>query len=177
MFLNAASFTGKGISKWRVGRVETFRSMFESAGAFVGDVGPWDVSGSSDFSWMFCEAALFDSDLSGWSVGHVSGSGLSDLFRDAKSFRGIGLEQWDVSRAENISRMFLRCTSFTADVSSWRVAQVSDMDSILLGATSFAHQLGGEWSTSTATMRRAFDGCPGSILGRTKRTDGSISPL
>ena len=37
---------------------------------------------------------------------------------------------------------------------------------MLHGATSFTHQLGGAWSTSTADKYSMFRNCPGSIAGK-----------
>ena len=42
------------------------------------------------------------------------------------------------------------------------------------GATSFTHQLGGAWSTSTAGKYEMFYNSPGTIAGKTKDADGTI---
>ena len=56
-------------------------------------------------------------------------------------------------------------TSFNGDLSRWDVGQVESMSFMFHGATSFTHQLGGAWSTSTATQGHMFAGrCPGSIV-------------
>ena len=42
------------------------------------------------------------------------------------------------------------------------------MNGMLMDATSFTHQLGGAWSTSTADKDSMFHNCPGgSIAGKT----------
>ena len=48
-----------------------------------------------------------------------------------------------------------------------------NMDYMFRGATSFTHQLGGAWSTSTATKENMFYNCPGSIVGKTKDASGT----
>ena len=49
------------------------------------------------------------------------------------------------------------------DLSSWDVGQVTDMESMFSGATSFNRQLGGSWSASTASQLQMFNGNGGSI--------------
>ena len=44
---------------------------------------------------------------------------------------------------------------------------------MLDGATSFTHQLGGAWSTSTAYKACMFHNCPGSIAGKTNDANGT----
>ena len=44
---------------------------------------------------------------------------------------------------------------------------------MLWGATSFTHQLGGAWSTSTADKGYMFRNCPGSMVGKTKDAWGT----
>ena len=44
---------------------------------------------------------------------------------------------------------------------------------MLRGATSFTHQLGGTWSTSTADKWGMFANCPGSSAGKTNKADGT----
>ena len=69
--------------------------------------------------------------------------------------------------------MFDGATSFNCDLSQWDVSKVRDMTDMLDGATSFTHQLGGAWSTSTAAKYSMFDNCPGSIAGKTNNAVGT----
>ena len=60
--------------------------------------------------------------------------------------------------------MLCGATSFNGDLSRWQVGQAKYMDFVLNGGTSFTHQLGGAWPTSTASQADMFGGgCPGSI--------------
>ena len=63
--------------------------------------------------------------------------------------------------------------SFNGDLSQWDVSNVSTMNAVFVGATSFTHQLGGAWSTSTADKFCMFLNSPGSIAGKTKDAYGT----
>jgi len=54
------------------------------------------------------------------------------------------------------------------------VSNVEYMDCMFATATSFDRQLGGAWSTSTATKHCMFTGSPGTIAGKTKDAEGTI---
>ena len=69
--------------------------------------------------------------------------------------------------------MFYGASSFNRDLSCWDVSEVSNMNHMLHGATSFTHELGGAWSTSTAQKLCMFENCPGSIAGKTNHADGT----
>ena len=69
--------------------------------------------------------------------------------------------------------MFWEATSFNGDLSQWDVSKVTYMNFMLNGATSFTHQLGGAWSTSTADKVCMFLNCPGSIAGKTNDANGT----
>ena len=49
------------------------------------------------------------------------------------------------------------------------------MFSIFYGATSFTHQLGGAWATSTADKTCMFRNSPGTIAGKVKDVHGTIA--
>ena len=72
-----------------------------------------------------------------------------------------------------MNEMFLFATSFNGDLSQWDVSNCANMGHMLGGATSFTHQLGGAWSTSTANKYAMFLNCPGSIAGKTNNAEGT----
>jgi len=71
--------------------------------------------------------------------------------------------------------MFEGATSFNGNLSCWDVGQVKSMHWMFYGATLFTHQLGGAWSTSTATKVYMFRESPGTIAGKTKAANGTIA--
>ena len=93
------------------------------------------------------------------------------------------IASWDTSEITDMRGLFVHkvnfmlqgATSFNGDLSLWDVSKVSNMSFMFWGATSFTHQLGGAWSTSTATKYAMFGNCPGSIVGKTN--DGWGTPV
>jgi len=55
------------------------------------------------------------------------------------------------------------------------VPNVENMIGMFKGATSFDHQLGGAWATSTASKSNMFRNSPGTIAGKTKDALGTIA--
>ena len=94
------------------------------------------------------------------------------LFDNKANFNG-DISRWDVSFVTEMFSMFDGAKSFNVDISQWNVSNVKDMSFMLDGSTSFTHQLGGAWSTSTATKTWMFGNCPGSIAGKTKDAWGT----
>ena len=84
------------------------------------------------------------------------------------------IASWDTSEITDMQLLFWRKANFNGDLSQWDVSKVSYMNFMLEDATSFTHQLGGAWSTSTAAKYGMFLNCPGgSIAGKTNNADGT----
>ena len=84
------------------------------------------------------------------------------------------IASWDTSGITDMDRLFCNKEDFNEDISRWNVSNVVNMNGMFHGATSFTHQLGGAWATSTAGKYRMFFNSPGTIAGRTKDADGTI---
>ena len=110
--------------------------------------------------------------FSHWDVSNVVT--MAGMFQNATLFNGGDLSRWQVGQVETMDNMFDGATSFNGDLSSWDVGQVKSMNGMFAGATSFTHQLGGAWSTSTATKFGMFLNSPGTIAGKVKDADGNI---
>ena len=150
------------------------RVWFEDSAAAKAKYGPiasWDTSEVTDMSWLFRHKGDFNEDISRWDVGQVES--MDYLFFRATSFNG-DLSHWEVGQVETMNYMFYGATSFTGDLSRWEVGQVESMASMFERATSFTRQLGGAWSTSTASKKGMFRNSPGTITGRTKNGNGTI---
>ena len=63
--------------------------------------------------------------------------------------------------------------SLGGDLSQWDISNVMCINFMFEDATSFTHQLGGAWSTSTADKTWMFNNCPGSIAGKTNDAYGT----
>lgn len=74
---------------------------------------------------------------------------LSAMFLRATSFTA-DLSDWDVSNVDNMNYMFFRAKSFNADISAWDVSSVRNMKQMLYRAESFDQNLG-QWDISKVT--------------------------
>ena len=78
------------------------------------------------------------------------------------------ISRWDVSNVVNMGLMLCDAKSFNGDLSRWNVGQVQYMDYTFYGATSFTHQLGGAWATSTVANLDQGTIAPAPSRGRPK---------
>ena len=86
------------------------------------------------------------------------------------------IASWDTSGVTYMFGLFQDRAGFNEDLSRWEVGQVEVMNWMFDGATSFTHQLGGAWSTSTAKTHCMFRNSPGTIAGKTKQAySGTIA--
>lgn len=130
MFSDAISFKGNGLEFWNVTRVTDLDRMFAGAKIFNANLSLWNTKNvqtmqalfyySSSFEgkgidqWMqspnpkmnstynmFAYAKSFDADLSLWNTSMIYDMG--KMFDNASSFRGVGLEMWDVRKVRTIA--------------------------------------------------------------------------
>ena len=117
-----------------------------AAKARYGPIASWNTSGVTNMISLFYEQDDFNEDIS----------------------------RWNVSNVVTMGGMFYYAALFNGDLSCWDVGQVQDMFAMFMGTTSFDRQLGGAWSTSTATKVDMFYNSPDTIAGKTKDARGSI---
>ena len=144
----------------------------EDIGAF--DEGERSEGGIYTATVMWCEdpsaAKAQYGPIASWDTSEITS--METLFEDRADFNG-DISRWDVSSVTHMCYMLNGATSFNGDLSQWNVSNVEGMGFMLYGATSFTHQLGGAWSTSTASKTGMFYNCPGSIAGKTKNANGT----
>ena len=100
-FSGASSFD-QSLESWETGQVSTFLLSFDSTSSFKGKgVGQFNLSSCNDIRFAFYNATSFDEDLSGLSTGKISD--FSGLFAYASSFKGAGIEHWNMSNAFSLS--------------------------------------------------------------------------
>jgi surface protein len=113
MFYNS-DFNGD-ISDWDVSNVQLMSRMFQQS-KFNQPIGNWDVRKVKDMEYMF-KSSNFNKDISKWDVSNVED--MSGMF-DAASFnQPIG--NWDVSNVKTISGMFAYKSSYSHDLSNWKI--------------------------------------------------------
>ena len=105
-----------------------------------------DTSKITDMSYLFCLAR--DNSRS-----YPFEEDCGRVFR--KDFKGI--EKWDTSNVENMSRMFDSVENFNVSIGSWNVSKVKNMKLMLSGAKSFNQPLE-KWDVSNVEdMCAMFD--------------------
>ncbi|PPE05677.1 BspA family leucine-rich repeat surface protein [Mesoplasma corruscae] len=72
---------------------------------------------------------------------------LANFFNN-NSFSTIeGIENWDISKVTNMSRMFENASNFNGDISNWDTSKVTDMSYMFNNASSFNYDIS-NWDTS-----------------------------
>lgn len=96
----------------------------------------WNVSLVEDFSDLFAnKPSLFKSKSSSSATTNTEES----------------LSEWEMSRATDLSRMFLHCSQFTgASITNWDVSNVRSLERTFFGASQFNGDLS-RWQTSSVT--------------------------
>ena len=104
---------------------------------------------------MFGHKSSFNSDLSTWDVSRVNN--MYRMFYKASSFNS-DLSNWDVSRVTTMAYMFSSASSFNGDISRWDVSRVTDMANMFYSASSFNGDIS-RWDVSKVTdMEEMFNG-------------------
>jgi len=109
MFQGATSFNSN-TSNWNTISAREMSGMFERCENFQGHgLETWDVSKVTSINSMFRQAENLDFDVSLWNTARVKN--MNHAFQDARTFRGIGLDEWNgmfkyhiqVQKCEDIS--------------------------------------------------------------------------
>ena len=62
------------------------------------------------------------------------------MFLDCKSFKGKGLENWDVSNVISTRNMFYRCENLDCNLSNWDVSKVEDTTNMFYNCLSLKNK-------------------------------------
>lgn len=99
---------------------------------------------------------------SGIPLGEIDTSLITDmsrLFADSPRQDFSGIEEWDTSNVENMSRMFENHKTFNHPISSWDTSSVEDMSYMFLNCEKFNQSLDGWDVSSVTTMSHMFENC------------------
>ena len=93
--------------------------------------------------------------IQNWDV--LTISNMDYMFRNASSFQG-DLSQWDVSNVKTMFGMFQDASLFDADISNWNVSNVTTMRQLFVNVTSFNSDIS-NWDVSKVnSMQNMFSG-------------------
>jgi len=92
-----------------------YDGLFEDLDPHNIDISSWDVSNVTGFGAMFWNCANFDCDLSKWDMSKAKE--INTMFRGCKSFRGKGIEKWNIKNVKGMRETFSGCN--TAIIPSW----------------------------------------------------------
>ena len=174
------SFKAKELSKWKLPKVTSLKSMFYDVKFFEENLSTWDVSNITTMKWAFGGtkvrgvskwkmpkvtnmAGMFymwaaDEDLSEWSGNMLKVTSMTYMFYNSKSFTGKGLSKWDVSNVTHMGNMFRGTNVFNADITKWNVSKVTDMSEMFYQVKVFSQDLS-NWDVSkVTTMSHMFNG-------------------
>jgi Mycoplasma protein of unknown function, DUF285 len=133
MFQGATSFSGKGLEKWSVSKVDDFSFMFEFARNFVGNVSAWNTSSAVNMRALFRHAEIFNGDVSHWNVSRVET--MTDMFNHAYEFEGGDLRTWNTSSVLLFDGVFSNAWLFSGKVSTWDTRKAISMEFMVSSCT------------------------------------------
>lgn len=125
LFRNCTNLsTFNNLNFWDMSTITSLSECF-SGTDFNQDISAWNVSNVISFNQMFLSAELFNQDISAWDVS--SCTNFTNMFNGALAYSNndTSLNNWDVSNAILMPRMF-RNTAFNSAIDSWNVSSVTD---------------------------------------------------
>jgi Mycoplasma protein of unknown function, DUF285 len=134
---------GFPISSWNVSLITDFSSMFYPT-RFAPDI-PWE----------------FNDDLGDWDVSNAET--MAEMFKDAYTFQGIGLERWDVGRVKDFSSIFMS-SGFNGNISGWDTSCAESMDSTFFAIIDYNGDLS-MWNVSRVQSMNSMFAGTGSFEG------------
>ena len=146
----ANNFVNKAAKLWASDQFASYLNLYCA-------LPTWDLSQATSLHTAFLDLAQFDADLSRWVVSGVTS--LYATFARAASFRGVGVELWDVARVTTFEYLFQAATLFDADLGSWDTSSAVDLSYTFAGAVSFRGTGVSSWAVSrVAAFACVFQG-------------------
>lgn len=140
LFQNQAKFN-EDISQWDVSKVTSMKHMFAGCAHFNQPLN-WDVSKVVDMQMMFYGATFFEdsnNSLQTWDVSSVTN--MNGMFTGATQFQG-DLSLWKPKKVESFIGMFAYAASFDpSSLNDWDVSSATLMDRMFYRAGAFKAEL------------------------------------
>lgn len=156
------------LKKWDTSNVRTMESIFASSSSRSWDpiidlsgISDWDTSNVTNMKEAFASCTFNLDDIKKWDVSSVES--FEGTFRSARlnsngtSGSAKSLENWDVSAASNLSRMFDRSNlSDMSGLASWNISNAEKLDYIF-SETEIASTAGlEEWKPMNVTSMKGI---------------------
>ena len=136
----------------------------EQAEKDYGPINEWDVSRVTDFSFMFCSfpgmasrgcnpaCGNFNDNINDWDVSKAMS--MEKIFFGTHGFNQP-LDKWDVSGVYNFDYAFWQCYDFNQPIGNWDVSKATSMQATFDTATSFNQDISA-WDVSNLRKMDGF---------------------
>ena len=187
MFGNCISLDTDELETWNVADISHLAKMFQGCKSFTGKgLEHWGPKLTNDSTKgvnnMFAECENLDFDVSSWAnikfeqdkyprpyktfntstlTKEEYRTGLANMFRNCKNFKGKGLEKWNVDNVTTFSLMFFNCESLNFDCSKWNMEKAWELYGMFKNCVSFTGEGLENWNidNATAEMKEMFYNC------------------
>jgi surface protein len=132
--------------------VTDMSSMFYGATNLTGNFSGWDTSKVYYFNYLFSNASNFNSPLTGRKLNRANN--VQYMFQSTAFNQD--LSSWDLSGANNLSRMFANATAFNGSLSGRNTSSVTNMDGIFYSASSFNQPVAHFNTSKVTSMQQVF---------------------
>ena len=120
------------LSGWNTSNVTTMNSVFNNCSNFIGTgLNNWNTSKVIDISGMLQNCPKFNQNLSGWAQDISKVTIMNSTFANDVSFIGQGLSLWKTPLVTDTRKMFLNCTTFNQNLSSWNISSLTNANNML----------------------------------------------
>lgn len=117
-------------------------------------IGAWCVSYITDFSRIF-KYSTMNEPIDQWDVSNAKT--MERIFYGARHMNQ-NLTSWNVEKVKNFREAFAGATNFTGDISTWNVAKARDMSGMFDQAVSFSSNLAAWNVAKVKNMQNMFRG-------------------
>ena len=105
---------------------------------------------------MFKNCSMFNQPLNDWNVSRVEN--MQSMFENCMKFNQP-LNDWNISNVKNMRSMFKNCSMFNQPLNDWNVSRVENMQSMFENCMKFNQPLN-DWNISNVkNMRSMFKNC------------------
>ncbi len=154
------------LGKWPVSNVTNMRCAFENCTAFKGEgLEKWRPVNCENFVSTFGGCDAFNPDLSDWKTSLSKARDVQGMFRHCISFKGTGLDEWNVSQVRNFTQMFYECFQLAFNPANWNVRNARNMDEMFRSCSALDNIVPADFTNWGSQLQKVksfygmFNGC------------------